>query len=127
MIIHYYLPVSIEDFVYLLIERYEGSFPLWLSPVQVEIIPISEKYLQPAHDVYLTLKKAGIRVQLDRSSNTVQAKIRNAETDRIPYFLIIGEKELNTNSVSIRQRDGKELGLVRIEEFLTKIQLEIPQ
>lgn len=124
VIIQHELISSIEEFVYLIIEKWEGAFPLWMAPVQVKVIPISDKYLDASVQVYDVLRKQDFRVEIDRSNNTVQAKIRNAENEKTPYFLIIGDKELKTNSVSIRQRDGKELGLVRIEEFISKIQDE---
>lgn len=123
-ILHHEFICSIEEFVYLLIEKWEGSFPLWMAPIQIKIIPISDKYIDSAQKIYEILVKEDFRVELDKSNNTMQAKIRNAETEKIPYFLIIGDKEIKTNSVSIRQRDGKELGLVRIEEFISKIKAE---
>lgn len=124
-ILHCDLICSVEEFIYLLIEKWEGSFPLWMAPVQIKIIPISEKYIETAKKISEILKKEDLRVELDKSTNTMQAKIRNAESEKIPYFLIIGDKEIKTNSVSVRQRDGKELGLVRIEEFISKIKAEI--
>ena len=123
-ILHHELIYSIEEFVYLLIEKWEGSFPLWMAPIQIKIIPISDKYMDSAQKIFEILKKENFRIELDKTNNTMQAKIRNAESEKIPYFLIIGDKEIKTNSVSIRQRDGKELGLVRIEEFIAKIKAE---
>ena len=124
-VIKFVLLQSLDEFISLLIEKTAGFFPLWLAPVQILILPISEKYLEQAHLVFKSLIKEGLRVEMDDSNSTIQSKIRRFETEKIPYSLIIGDKEIKTNSVSVRGRDGKELGLVRIEEFISKIYSEI--
>jgi threonyl-tRNA synthetase len=91
------------------------------------VLPISEKYLEQAKNILNTLKGEGFRVETDFSNNTIQSKVRHFESEKIPYSLIIGEKEIKTNSVSVRGRDGKELGLIRIDEFISKILSEINQ
>jgi len=121
-----YSPInSLDKFVSLLIEKFEGAFPLWLAPAQIIVLPISEKYLKEAKATFNALRKEGFRVEIDNSNTTIQSKIRYFEKEKIPYALIIGGKEIKTNSVSVRGRDGKELGLVRIEEFISKINAEI--
>ncbi|HLD03362.1 MAG TPA: threonine--tRNA ligase [Candidatus Dojkabacteria bacterium] len=124
-IIHFDLIDSLERLIALIIENSGGDFPVWLAPVQVVIIPISEKYNEAATKVQNTLKESNIRSFLDNRDESMQAKIREAQLNRTPYMLIIGEKELRTNSVSVRPRTGQDLGLLRLEEFLTKITDEI--
>src|SRR3989344_4864778 len=124
-IIHFDLIDSLERLIALIIENSGGDFPVWLAPVQVVIIPISEKYNEAAYKVQKTLAENKIRSFLDNRDESMQAKIREAQLNRTPYMLIIGEKELRTNSVSVRPRTGQDLGLLRLEEFLTKITDEI--
>lgn len=126
-VIRFNLIESFDDLMKILIENTYGVFPVWMAPVQTIVIPISQKYNEPAKEVYNTLIKAGLRVQINSSDTTMQAKIRAAESENIPYMLILGEKELRTSSVSIRQRNGQELGLIRVEEFIERIQNEIAQ
>ncbi len=124
VIIQCNLVSSLDNLFKLLLESNLGAFPLWLAPSQVVIIAISEKYNTNAQEVYNILIKEGLRVQMNIKDQPMQAKIRSAEQENIPYMLIIGEKELRTNSVSIRQRNGQELGLVRIEEFIDRVKAE---
>ena len=124
-VIHFDLIDSLERLIALIIENSGGDFPVWLAPVQVLLIPISEKYNEAAYKVQKTLAENKIRSYLDDRDESMQAKIREAQLERIPYMLIIGEKELRTNSVSVRPRTGQDLGLLRLEEFLAKISEEI--
>ncbi|MCX7821444.1 MAG: threonine--tRNA ligase [Brevinematales bacterium] len=112
---------SIERFMGILIEHYGGKFPLWLSPLQVVIIPVSDKFNSYAIDINNHLRKAKIRSEIDLSNEKLGYKIRSAQMLKIPYMFVVGEKEASTNSVSIRHRDRGEEGLHKWEEILKKI------
>jgi len=111
---------SIERIMAFLIEKYEGAFPLWLSPVQVSIIPISEKHLEYAEKIKKELENENVRVELKDENETLGKKIREAEMQRTPYLLILGDKEIQANSVSIRERGKGDTGSVKLEEFIRK-------
>ncbi|MEM6915292.1 MAG: threonine--tRNA ligase, partial [Verrucomicrobiota bacterium] len=116
---------SMERFVGVLIEHFAGKFPTWLSPEQVRILPISEKFIDSAKKVESTLKEAGIRVSVDDADEKIGAKIRLAQLDRIPYMLIIGAKEQESNQVSIRHRDRGDEGAMPVDEFTSRIVEEV--
>ena len=116
---------SMERFVGVLIEHFAGKFPTWLSPEQVRILPISEKFLDTADTVYRGLREAGVRVTVDKADEKVGAKIRLAQLDRVPYMLLIGAKEQESNQVSIRHRDRGDEGAVGADEFRDKVVAEI--
>ena len=116
---------SLERFTGLLIEHFEGKFPTWLSPEQVRVLPISEKFLEAAEAVTTQLAEAGVRVSLDSSSDKVGAKIRNARMERIPYMLVLGAKEVEEGTVSVRHRDKEDLGAKPLDEFIAEITAEI--
>ncbi len=107
---------SHERFVGFLIEHFGGAFPVWLSPVQVQIIPIGEKHIEYANKVKAIMQEKGIRSEIDDKNGTMQSKIRDAQMQKIPYMLIIGDKEVESGSVSIRLRSGENLGAKPIEE-----------
>ena len=116
---------SMERFVGVLIEHFAGKFPTWLSPEQVRILPISEKFFEAAEAVYESLREAGVRVKVDRSNDKVGAKIRLAQLARIPYMLIIGAKEQEQNQVSVRHRDRGDEGALGVDDFRDKVVAEI--
>ncbi len=116
---------SLERFTGLLIEHFEGKFPTWLAPEQVRVLPISEKVLEAAEAVTTQLAEAGVRVSLDSSSDKVGAKIRNARMERIPYMLVLGAKEVEEGTVSVRHRDKEDLGTKPLDQFITEITAEI--
>jgi threonyl-tRNA synthetase len=116
---------SMERFVGVLIEHFAGKFPTWLSPEQVRILPISEKFFEAAGTVYESLREAGVRVKVDRSNDKVGAKIRLAQLARIPYMLIIGAKEQEQNQVSVRHRDRGDEGALGVDDFREKVVAEI--
>ena len=116
---------SMERFVGVLIEHFAGKFPTWLSPEQVRILPISEKFFEAAEAVYESLREAGVRVKVDRSNDKVGAKIRLAQLARIPYMLIIGAKEQEQNQVSVRHRDRGDEGALGVDDFMEKVVAEI--
>lgn len=112
---------AIERSVALIIEHYGGKFPFWLAPVQVKVLPITDAQSEYAHSVVEQLKTAGIRVELDDRSERLQAKIRDAQLEKVPYMLIIGGKEAEAGTVSVRDRDGEETKGVRVEEWVEKL------
>jgi threonyl-tRNA synthetase len=116
---------SLERFTGLLIEHFEGKFPTWLSPEQVRVLPISDKFLEAAEAVTTQLAEAGVRVSLDSSSDKVGAKIRNARMERIPYMLVLGAKEVEEGTVSVRHRDKEDLGAKPVAQFIAEITAEI--
>lgn len=118
IMIHRVVFGSIERFMGILIEHFAGKFPLWLSPVQVKILPISDKFIDYAKKIEMSLKKEGLRCEMDERTEKIGYKIRSAQLERIPYMLVIGEKEVSTNSVSVRKRDDGDLGRMPIEQLL---------
>jgi len=123
--IHRALLGSLERFMGVYIEHTGGNFPLWLSPVQVRIVPISEKHIDYATKIAQLLKEDKIRVELDDSQESMQKRIRNAEKQKVPYMLVVGDKEQENNSVAVRGRGRKDLGVMKIEEFKDKVLEEI--
>ena len=118
---------AIERIMAFLIEKYAGDFPLWLSPEQVRIIPIAASHIEYAKEIEKMYKEQGIRISVDTRSETLQYRIRDLELSKVPYALIIGDKEINTETVSIRSRKSKEVGLMRADEFLRAIKKEIDE
>lgn len=116
---------SMERFFGILIEHFAGAFPTWLAPVQVAVLPVSEKSLGYALKVSDTFRKQGIRVFLDDSPETIGKKIREAEHQKIPYMLIVGPKEAASDSVSVRMRGEKDLGSMKLQKFIDVISKEI--
>ena len=116
---------SLERFTGLLIEHFEGKFPTWLAPEQVRVLPISEKALEAAEAATARLADAGVRVTIDRTSDKIGAKIRLARLDRVPYMLVIGAREAEDGTVSVRHRDKDDLGVKPLDEFITAITTEI--
>ncbi len=116
---------SLERFTGLLIEHFEGKFPTWLAPEQVRVIPISEKTLDAAETSAAQLADAGIRVTVDRSNDKIGAKIRLARLDRVPYMLVLGAREVEDGSVSVRHRDNEDLTTKSLSDFIAAIKEEI--
>jgi threonyl-tRNA synthetase len=116
---------SLERWVGLLIEHYAGSFPTWLAPIQVVIIPIAERHLDYARQVHNTLLLRSIRGELDERNETMQEKIRNATLQKVPYMIIIGDKEEKNKNISVRTRKGEDLGQMSLTKFLELILEEI--
>jgi threonyl-tRNA synthetase len=116
---------SLERFTGLLIEHFEGKFPAWLAPEQVRVIPISEKTLAEAEAAAAKLADAGVRVAVDRTNEKVGAKIRLARLDRVPYMIVLGAKEVEDGTVSVRHRDNEDLTTQPLEEFIAAITAEI--
>ncbi|OGE44444.1 threonine--tRNA ligase [Candidatus Daviesbacteria bacterium RIFCSPLOWO2_01_FULL_39_12] len=125
VVIHRAIAGSIERFIGILIEQYQGAFLTWLSPVQVIIVPISDRNLKYARNVFDQLLTSKIRVEIDSRAETMQSKIRDATLQKIPYILIIGGREEKEGKVAIRTREGKDLGTQKIDEFIAKVKSEI--
>lgn len=116
---------SIERFIGILIEHYAGKFPTWLAPVQVKVMAVSEKFSDYAEGVQKALKDAGIRSELDLRNEKLGYKIREARMQRIPYMVIVGEKEVEENNISVRKRDEGDLGSMEVEALIAKIAEEV--
>jgi len=115
---------SIERFVGILIEHYGGAFPLWLAPVQIVILPIADRHLDYALDIKKMLEREDFRVEVDARNEKIGYKIREAEIQKIPYMLIVGDAEKEKEIVSVRKRREGDLGLVSLTEFIEKIKFE---
>lgn len=128
VMIHAAIMGSIERFLSVIIEHFAGSFPTWLSPVQASVIPVSDKFNNYAADHLVTpLLEAGIRVELNEANESVGKKIRYATTQKIPYILVVGEKEVEAGTVAVRSRDKGELGTMSYAEFEALISKEITE
>jgi threonyl-tRNA synthetase len=117
-VIHRALMGSEERFFGVLIEHFGGAFPVWLSPVQVEVVPIADRHNDAAYQVAKQLKAAGLRPEVDDSSDRMNAKIRNAQLQKIPYMLVIGDREAEDGTVNVRLRSGEQRGTMLVEEFI---------
>jgi threonyl-tRNA synthetase len=124
LMVHRALLGSVERFFGILVEHYAGAFPLWLAPVQVEICPVSEKVADYAKHVAETLKNHNIRVHLDDRNEKLPAKIRDAQMQKIPYMLVVGAKEAEAGTVSVRHRSKGDLGPKPLAEVVSALQQE---
>lgn len=125
VMIHRVVYGSMERFFGVLIEHYAGAFPLWLSPVQAMIIPVSEKFNDYGNKVFADMKAAGIRVEIDKSDESLGKRIRNAEKQKTPYILVVGEKEVEAKTVAVRKRTEGDLGSKDLKEFIEEMMKEI--
>jgi threonyl-tRNA synthetase len=114
-----------ERFIGFLLEHYAGKFPLWLAPVQVKVLPISDKFLDYAKTILQDLKKADIRAEVDDRPEKIGKKIRDAELMKVPYMLVVGEKEMNEGMVSVRRQGIGDLGTKPVDEFVAEATEEI--
>ena len=121
IVIHRVIFGSIERFIGILIEHFAGKFPVWLSPIQVKVLPISDSFMEYCHEVIDKLRKYGIRCEIDNRSEKIGYKIREARNERVPYMIIVGEKEKNHGNISLRSRDMGEEGSTSLEEFITRV------
>jgi len=128
LVIHRALLGSFERFIAVLIEHYAGAFPTWLAPVQVMIVPISdEKHGAYGREVLDQLMQVGLRAELDESRDRMQAKIRRAQLQKVPYMLIIGDKEHAAGTVAVRLRSGEDLGAMPLESFVERLHAEVAE
>jgi threonyl-tRNA synthetase len=116
---------SLERFTGMLIEHFAGAFPLWLSPEQVRVLPLSDKSLEYALQVARQLEAAGLKVTIDSSDGKVQAKIRNAQLELVNYMAVVGPKEAEAGKVALRDRIDGDLGSIPLAEAIAKLQQEI--
>jgi threonyl-tRNA synthetase len=112
---------SIERFIGVLVEHYAGAFPPWLAPVQVQAIPIAERHEEYLDKVAAQLAARGIRVEVDRSDDRMQKKIRNAQLQKVPFMLIAGDRDIDEGAVSFRYRDGRQDNGVSVDEAIERI------
>ena len=113
---------SVERFLGILIENYNGAFPVWLAPVQVKLLPISDKHLAYAKELRKKFKKMGIRVEVDESNEKIGYKIRKAQMEKVPYMAVIGDKEMENNTLSIRDRAKGDIGAQPVDDFIAHVQ-----
>jgi len=125
VMVHRAILGSLERFMGILIEHYAGAFPVWLAPVQATIIPITNRHVDYANKVAQKLKEENIRIEVDDRNTTASAKIRNAELQKIPYILVVGDKEIKSKSVNVRVRGEKVLGPMPLNKFTTLITQDI--
>ena len=119
--IHRALYGSIERFFGILLEHYGGAFPVWLAPVQVVIIPIADRHNEYATSVAAALSEANLRAEVDTRSERMNAKIRDAQLQKIPYMAVVGDREINDGAVSVRLRTGENCGALPITEFCARV------
>ncbi len=127
VVIHVAIFGSFERFMGVIIEHYAGAFPLWLAPVQVKILPIGEAHFLYATEIMDKLKATNIRVEYDNSDETLGKKIRNVKTEKVPYALVIGDKEVESKNVTVESRDKGQMGEMGIEELVEKLKFEIKE
>lgn len=125
IVIHRVIYGSLERFIGILVEHYAGAFPVWISPIQVQIIPIANRHELYGQKVLEQLNNAKTRAEIDAKQETMQAKIRHAQSQKIPYMLIVGDREEKEKKIAVRTRSGQDLGAMTIEDFLAKIKSEI--
>jgi threonyl-tRNA synthetase len=123
--VHRALLGSMERFFGVLIEHYAGAFPVWLAPVQAMIIPIADRHVSYAKDVAKKLKQAGLRLEVNDRSDRMNAKIRDAQMQKIPYMLVIGDKEVEQGAVALRLRSGENPGMMSLDDFIEKAKQDI--
>ena len=116
---------SIERFIGILIEHFAGAFPTWLAPVQVKVLPISDKYMDYAQKVLDELNNSGVRAEIDTRAEKIGYKIREAQMQKIPYMLVVGAKEEEENLVSVRSRFAGDEGQKSLDEFVASVTEEI--
>ena len=125
MMIHRALVGSPDRFLGILIEHYAGAFPAWLAPVQVKVVPVSEHQVAYGSEMLSALRVAGIRAELDTSSESLGKKIRASKMEKIPYLLVVGDKEIQDKTVSVESRDHGKLDSTSAADFVAKIVQEI--
>jgi threonyl-tRNA synthetase len=125
LMVHRALWGSVERFFGVLIEHYAGAFPAWLAPVQTSVLPLSEKTAEYARTVTKQLKDAGFRVHLDDRNEKLQAKIRDAQLQKIPYMLVVGGKEAEAGTVAVRHRTKGDLGPRPLDQFIADLRAEV--
>jgi len=125
VVLHVAIFGSFERFIGILIEHYAGAFPLWLSPVQVKIIPVRENHNEYAKQIYDLLKENNIRAELANENGNLGGKVRDAKNNKIPYWIVIGDKEIEADKITLESRDKGQLNQISKEELIAKLLKEI--
>jgi threonyl-tRNA synthetase len=125
VMIHRAILGSLERFIGIIIEHFAGAFPVWIAPVQATVLPLSEKFIDYANETARKLREAGLRVEVDASNEKLGAKIRDAQLEKIPYMLIVGEKEASAGTVSLRKRTGGDQGSIGLDQFISEARQRI--
>ena len=125
VMIHRVVFGSIERFIGIITEHFAGAFPVWLSPVQVKILPITDRSAEYSRELQKKLEAAGVRAETDLRNEKIGYKIREAQSQKIPYMLVIGDKEAEAGNVSVRTRSGGDMGAMSVADFLARITGEI--
>ena len=123
--IHRALMGSMERFMGVLIEHFAGAFPVWLAPVQAVLIPIADRHIEYAQHAAEQLEQAGLRVDVDTRSDRMSAKIRDAQMQKIPYMLVVGDRESEAGKVAVRLRSEEDLGAMSVEDFIQRAHQDI--
>jgi threonyl-tRNA synthetase len=123
--IHRAILGSFERFIGVLIEHFAGAFPLWLAPVQARVLPVSAKHAEYAGTVHRRLADAGVRAELDDRSEKLGYKVREAQIQKVPYVLVVGEREAREGTASVRKRGGEDVGAMPLDRFLAEVTAEI--
>lgn len=124
VMIHRAIAGSLERFLAIVIEHFAGEFPLWLSPVQIKVIPVAESHNEYAESVFETLKETGLRAEFDSLNDSLGKKVRNAKKEKVPYFVILGDKEVESKTVTLEGREGN-LGSMSLDDLISKLNIEI--
>ena len=124
VVLHRAMLGSIDRFLGVLIEHYGGAFPLWLAPVQAVVIPIADRHLPYAENVSARLRAEGLRVEVNAKSERMNAKIRDAQMQKVPYMLVVGDRESEANAAAVRLRDGSDLGAIALDELVERMKSE---
>jgi threonyl-tRNA synthetase len=127
VVIHRAIFGSFERFIGVLIEHYAGAFPLWLAPIQIAVLPLADRHLEWGQTVQKRLMEAGFRVELDARVEKIGFKIREAQLQKVPYMLVLGDREVAEGQVAVRSRTGGDLGAKSLEQFLSSAQSEVAQ
>ncbi len=125
--VHRALLGSMERFFGVLIEHYGGAFPMWLAPVQAVVIPIADRHIEYANTVADALRGTGLRVEVDARAERMQAKIRDAQLQKVPYMLVTGDREAEAESAAARLRSGENLGAMKLDELIARMQAEVEE
>ncbi|MCI9111775.1 MAG: threonine--tRNA ligase [Eubacterium sp.] len=127
IMIHRVVFGSIERFIGILTEHFAGAFPTWLAPVQIKMLPIADRHLDRIYEIKKQLEAAGLRVEVDDRSEKIGFKIRSAQLEKVPYMVIVGDKDIENNTISIRSRKEGEIGAMKVQDFITAIVEEIEE
>jgi threonyl-tRNA synthetase len=125
IMIHAAIMGSLDRFISILIEHTAGVLPLWLSPIQVQILPVSEKHIEYANDIIAALKNTHVRAEINDANESLGKKIRTGKTEKIPYLLVVGEKEVEAQTISVESRDHGKFDGMKIAEFIDRVTKEI--